>query len=145
MSSRGSDGALSGPASPWERRAAQSRQARPEEAQEPSWGPAKGALLPCGAAAAGEEEGGLRDEDEADGIEHDDAVEGPVDPLTWLGVGVGVGVGVGSGLAIEGPVDPLTEEEVGERRGEHGRDVDDRGRVAWLGLGLGVGLGSESV
>jgi len=26
---------------------AQSRQARPEEAQEPSWGPAKGALWPC--------------------------------------------------------------------------------------------------
>ena len=71
------------------------------------------------AAAAGEEEGGLCDEDESDGIEHDDA--------------------------IEGPVDPLTEEEVGERRGEHGRDVDDRGRVAWLGLGLGLGLGSESV
>eukprot|EP00964_Phaeocystis_antarctica_P109282 scaffold73758_cov52-Phaeocystis_antarctica.AAC.3 len=29
---------------PWERRAGQSCQARPEEAQEPSWGTAKGAL-----------------------------------------------------------------------------------------------------
>ena len=29
--------------SPWECRAAQSRQARPEEAQEPGWGAAKGA------------------------------------------------------------------------------------------------------
>ena len=37
-STRGSGWALSGPASPWECRAAQSRQARLEEAQEPSWG-----------------------------------------------------------------------------------------------------------
>ena len=29
---------------PWECRAAQSHQARPEEAQEPSWGTAKGVL-----------------------------------------------------------------------------------------------------
>ena len=57
-SSRGSGGAPSGPAPlpPWEEcRAAWSRQARPEEAQEPSWGAAaKGAALCacCGAAAA---------------------------------------------------------------------------------------------
>ena len=37
----------SGPASSWECRAAQSRQARPEEAQEPRWGAAKGTLCPC--------------------------------------------------------------------------------------------------
>jgi len=36
--------APSGPASPWECRATQSRLSRPEEAQEPSWGTAKGAL-----------------------------------------------------------------------------------------------------
>eukprot|EP00964_Phaeocystis_antarctica_P055825 scaffold32870_cov36-Phaeocystis_antarctica.AAC.1 len=42
-SSRGSGCALSGPACSWVPRAAQSRQARPEEAQEPSWGTAKGA------------------------------------------------------------------------------------------------------
>ena len=42
-SNRGSGWAPSGSASPWECRAAQSRQARPEEAQEPSWGTAKGA------------------------------------------------------------------------------------------------------
>ena len=41
-STRGSGGAPSGPASSWECRAAQSHQARPEEAQEPSWGTAKG-------------------------------------------------------------------------------------------------------
>ena len=41
-SSRGSGWAPSGPASAWECRAAQSRQARPEEAQEPSWGAARG-------------------------------------------------------------------------------------------------------
>ena len=41
---RGRGGAPSGPASPWEHRAAQaapSRQARPGEAQEPSWGSAQ--------------------------------------------------------------------------------------------------------
>eukprot|EP00964_Phaeocystis_antarctica_P013141 scaffold7206_cov57-Phaeocystis_antarctica.AAC.2 len=43
-SNRGSGWAPRGPASSWECRAAQSRQARPEEAQEPSWGTAKGAL-----------------------------------------------------------------------------------------------------
>ena len=41
---RGSGWALSGPDSSWECRAAQSRQARPEEAQEPSGGTTKGAL-----------------------------------------------------------------------------------------------------
>ena len=41
---RGDGWAPSGPASFWESRAAQSRQARPEKAQEPSWGSAKGAL-----------------------------------------------------------------------------------------------------
>ena len=44
---RGSGWAPSGPASCWECRAAQSRQARPAKAQEPSWGAAKGALRPC--------------------------------------------------------------------------------------------------
>eukprot|EP00964_Phaeocystis_antarctica_P013597 scaffold7457_cov62-Phaeocystis_antarctica.AAC.2 len=43
-STRGSDWALRGPASPWECRAAQSRQECPEEAQEPSWGTAQTAL-----------------------------------------------------------------------------------------------------
>ena len=43
--SRGSGWAPSGPASSWECRAAQSRQARPEEAQEPSWGAAKAGTL----------------------------------------------------------------------------------------------------
>eukprot|EP00964_Phaeocystis_antarctica_P003643 scaffold1958_cov35-Phaeocystis_antarctica.AAC.2 len=43
-STRGSGGALSGPASFWECRAAYRAAARPEEAQEPSWGTAKGAL-----------------------------------------------------------------------------------------------------
>ena len=38
----GSGWVPSGLASSWEYRAAQSRQARPEEAQEPSWGTAKG-------------------------------------------------------------------------------------------------------
>jgi hypothetical protein len=50
-SSRGSGWAPSGPASPWECRAARSHQARPEEAQEASWGAAKEgtlALLACG-------------------------------------------------------------------------------------------------
>eukprot|EP00964_Phaeocystis_antarctica_P153047 scaffold121129_cov33-Phaeocystis_antarctica.AAC.1 len=41
-STRGSGWALSGSASSWECRAAQSRQARPKEAQGPSWGAAKG-------------------------------------------------------------------------------------------------------
>ena len=41
---RGTGWAPSGPASSWECRAARSRQARPEEAQEPSWGATKGAL-----------------------------------------------------------------------------------------------------
>ena len=40
-STRGSGWGHSGLASFWERRAAQSRQARPEEAREPSWGTAK--------------------------------------------------------------------------------------------------------
>ena len=44
-STRGSGWALSGPTSPWECRAAQSRQARPEEAQEPSWGNASGVVV----------------------------------------------------------------------------------------------------
>eukprot|EP00964_Phaeocystis_antarctica_P143565 scaffold109133_cov68-Phaeocystis_antarctica.AAC.1 len=39
-STRGGGGALSGPASSWECRAAQSRQACPEEAQESTWGAA---------------------------------------------------------------------------------------------------------
>ena len=43
-STRGGGWALSVPASAWECRAAQSREARPEEAQEPSCGTAKGAL-----------------------------------------------------------------------------------------------------
>ena len=43
-SNRGSGCAPSGWASPWECRAAQSRQVRPEEEQEASWGAAKGAL-----------------------------------------------------------------------------------------------------
>ena len=43
-STRGSGWAPRGPASPWEYQAAQSRQARPEEAQEPSWNSAKGPL-----------------------------------------------------------------------------------------------------
>eukprot|EP00964_Phaeocystis_antarctica_P087770 scaffold55781_cov36-Phaeocystis_antarctica.AAC.1 len=50
-STRGSGGAPTGPASSWERRAVQSRQARPEEAQEPSWGAAQEALWPCWGAA----------------------------------------------------------------------------------------------
>ena len=41
-SPRGGGGAPSGGASPWECRAARSRQARPEEAQGASWGTAKG-------------------------------------------------------------------------------------------------------
>ena len=41
-STRGTGWAPSGWASPWECRAAQSRQARPQEVQEPSWGTAKG-------------------------------------------------------------------------------------------------------
>ena len=44
LSTRGSGWTLSEPDPPWERQAAQSHQARPEEAQEPSWGTAKGAL-----------------------------------------------------------------------------------------------------
>ena len=41
-SSRGGGWAHSGSVFSWECRAAQSRQARPEEAQGPSWGPTKG-------------------------------------------------------------------------------------------------------
>eukprot|EP00964_Phaeocystis_antarctica_P152719 scaffold120725_cov63-Phaeocystis_antarctica.AAC.1 len=41
---RGSGWALSRPASSWRCRAAQSRQERPEEAQEPGWDTAKRAL-----------------------------------------------------------------------------------------------------
>ena len=41
-STRGNGWAPRGPASPWEYQAAQSHQARPEEAQKPSWGTAKG-------------------------------------------------------------------------------------------------------
>eukprot|EP00964_Phaeocystis_antarctica_P096583 scaffold62868_cov28-Phaeocystis_antarctica.AAC.1 len=44
-SNRGSGWAPRGPASSWECRAAQSRQARPEEAQEASWGAAKRGTL----------------------------------------------------------------------------------------------------
>ena len=43
-STRGSGWAPTGPASSWECRAAQSRQARPEEAQEPSSGTAQTAV-----------------------------------------------------------------------------------------------------
>eukprot|EP00964_Phaeocystis_antarctica_P160036 scaffold131368_cov63-Phaeocystis_antarctica.AAC.2 len=43
-STRGDGWAPSGPASFWESRSAQSRQARSEKAQEPSWGTAKGEL-----------------------------------------------------------------------------------------------------
>eukprot|EP00964_Phaeocystis_antarctica_P137239 scaffold101755_cov45-Phaeocystis_antarctica.AAC.2 len=42
--------ALSGSASSWEYRAAQSRLAGPKEAQEASWGTAKGEGCPCCAA-----------------------------------------------------------------------------------------------
>ena len=44
-STRGSGWAPSGRASPWECRAAQNRQARPEEVQGPSWANAKGGTL----------------------------------------------------------------------------------------------------
>ena len=44
-STRGSGRAPGGPAFSWECRAAQSHQARPEEAQEPSWGTAKAGAL----------------------------------------------------------------------------------------------------
>eukprot|EP00964_Phaeocystis_antarctica_P036641 scaffold20931_cov54-Phaeocystis_antarctica.AAC.5 len=43
-STRGSGWAPGGWASPWECQAAQSRQARPEEAQEPGWSAAQAAL-----------------------------------------------------------------------------------------------------
>eukprot|EP00964_Phaeocystis_antarctica_P158324 scaffold128929_cov57-Phaeocystis_antarctica.AAC.1 len=43
-SSRGSGWAPSGLVSPWECRADESHQARPEEAKEPSWGTAQGTL-----------------------------------------------------------------------------------------------------
>eukprot|EP00964_Phaeocystis_antarctica_P002620 scaffold1371_cov55-Phaeocystis_antarctica.AAC.4 len=43
-SPRGGGWALSGPAFSWECRAARSRQARSEEAQEPSWGTARRAV-----------------------------------------------------------------------------------------------------
>ena len=46
FSLRGGDGAPSGWASLWECRAAQGRQARPEEAQGASWGAAKAGTLP---------------------------------------------------------------------------------------------------
>ena len=46
-STRGRGWAPSGPASSWECRAAQSRQALPEGAQAPSWGTARTALWPC--------------------------------------------------------------------------------------------------
>ena len=55
MSTRGRSWVPSGRASPWECRAAQYRQVRPEEAQEPSWGTAKGALF----ERAGVREGAL--------------------------------------------------------------------------------------
>ena len=57
-STRGAGRAPRGPASSCKGRAVQSRQARPEEAQEPSWGAAQGALCPCG-----EDRGGEKDED----------------------------------------------------------------------------------
>ena len=44
-STRGSGWAPSGPASSWECRAARTRQARPEKAQEPSWGTAQAGTL----------------------------------------------------------------------------------------------------
>ena len=43
-STRGSGGASSGSASPWECRVVGSREARPEESQEPRWGAAKRGL-----------------------------------------------------------------------------------------------------
>ena len=57
-STRGAGRAPRGPASSCKGRAVQSRQARPEEAQETSWGAAQGALCPCG-----EDRGGEKDED----------------------------------------------------------------------------------
>ena len=77
--------ALSGPASSWECRAAQSRQARPEAAQEPSWGPAK--WVTFGQAAVRPERG-----DEA--FERRAQQRGG---LPWLGVGFGFGFGLGLG------------------------------------------------
>eukprot|EP00964_Phaeocystis_antarctica_P067503 scaffold40866_cov44-Phaeocystis_antarctica.AAC.1 len=63
---RGTGGASSGTASSWECRAAQSRQARPEEAQEPSGGPAQErggctlSMRPCEGHACDERDAPLR-------------------------------------------------------------------------------------
>ena len=67
--------------SPWVSRAAQSRQARPEEVQEPCWGAAQGALRPCCRAG-----GVLR---ELQGLEQ--RVQ-RADAQPWHLVRVGVGV-----------------------------------------------------
>ena len=48
----GSGWAPSGQASPWEQRAAHSRQVRPEEAQEPSWGTLSRAGFPSASGSA---------------------------------------------------------------------------------------------
>ena len=57
--------------SPWARRAAHSRKARREEAQEPSWRAAKTALCPCW-RAGGAEGVGVRAEVEHEGEHRDD-------------------------------------------------------------------------
>ena len=89
-SSRGGGWAANGPASPWEWRAAQSHRARPEEAQEPSWGTGQAALLTMlrrsPLVEARKKKASFRCSD--------------VSVLTWLGVGLGLGVGVGVALGV---------------------------------------------
>ena len=78
-STRGSGGASSGSASPWECRVVGSREARPEESQEPRWGAAKRGTLTvlecCSAKCACEGSGTSK--------------------LTWLGLGLGLGLVLG--------------------------------------------------
>ena len=112
-STRGSGWAPSGLASSWECRAVQSRQARPEEAQGASWGPAKGGTLTMLPHVAHRLELHLGDGREAE-PPHDGAGGGGVDEQgahggdrdvdhdahPWVRVRVGVRVGVRDGLGL---------------------------------------------
>ena len=72
------------PASSWECRAARSRQARPEEAQEPSWGSAKG----------------LAKEGAALNVLPREVRCTSSSSRTWLGLGLGLGSGLGLGFEL---------------------------------------------
>eukprot|EP00964_Phaeocystis_antarctica_P105494 scaffold70488_cov59-Phaeocystis_antarctica.AAC.7 len=91
-----------GQAPPWECRAAQSRQAHPEEAQEPSWGTAKGGTLPM--LESSKSKSFAFSSIRAGVVERASTAQPRCSEWrseTWLGLGLGLGPGLGLGSGTE--------------------------------------------